>query len=330
MIALHLPPEPLDVGGVDPAEAPGDLLEARDHQALAILDALHEVGRLQERFERAGIEPRGAAAEQFHRERLLGEVGTVDVGDLELPARGRLEARRDVDHLRIVEVQPGHRIGRARMRRLLFQADRVPFAIELDDPVAFRILHGIAKDGGAPLPRRRPPQQLRQARSVEDVVSECQGNAIRPDELTADEEGLRQPFRRGLHGIGELHAEVVSGSKQLPETGLIGRCRDDQNLPDAREHQRGERVVDEGLAIDRHQLLRHRSRQRIQPGTAAAGKHDALQRHAPQPSTPRKLRNPRAGRASCKGGQVAACPGASDKWPHSSINSARSATPSFW
>ena len=57
----------VDVGGRDVAHAVGDLLEARDHQALALLDGLDEVRRLHQRLVRAGVEPRDAARRASRR-----------------------------------------------------------------------------------------------------------------------------------------------------------------------------------------------------------------------------------------------------------------------
>ena len=42
------------------------------------------------------------------------------------------------------------------------------------------------------------------------------------------------------------------------------------------QEQRGERVVDQGLVVDRHQLLAHDPRGRIEPGARATRQHDAL------------------------------------------------------
>ena len=64
--ALH---ERLGEGGerriVDPAGPPGDLLDAADLEALAVLDDPHELGGLHHRLERAGVEPRRAAVEHL-------------------------------------------------------------------------------------------------------------------------------------------------------------------------------------------------------------------------------------------------------------------------
>ncbi len=58
------------------------------------------------------------------------------------------------------------------------------------------------------------------------------------------------------------------------------RRRDDQHLADARQHQRGERVVDHRLVVDRQQLLADRVRDRVQARARTTGQDDAAAVHA--------------------------------------------------
>src|SRR5882724_12049012 len=55
----------LELGAIDPIPAIGDLLQAGDLEALAILDDMHELGGLEQRVVGAGVEPGGAAAEDL-------------------------------------------------------------------------------------------------------------------------------------------------------------------------------------------------------------------------------------------------------------------------
>jgi hypothetical protein len=60
---------------------------------------------------------------------------------------------------------------------------------------------------------------------------------------------------------------------------FLGR-RDDQDLAQARHHQRGQRVVDQRLVVDRQQLLRRRQGERVKTGSAATCQNDAFAVHA--------------------------------------------------
>ena len=57
---------------------------------------------------------------------------------------------------------------------------------------------------------------------------------------------------------------------------LLVRRGDHQDLADARQHERRQRVVDHRLVVDRQQLLAHRERERMQPRAGAAGQDDPL------------------------------------------------------
>src|SRR5690606_4616779 len=76
---------------VDPAVLPGDLLRAADAQALALFDGFDEGGGLQQGAGGAGVQPGRATAKQLHVQGAVGQVGQVEVGDLQLAAGRRLE-----------------------------------------------------------------------------------------------------------------------------------------------------------------------------------------------------------------------------------------------
>ena len=77
------------------------------------------------------------------------------------------------------------------------------------------------------------------------------------NELLADGEGLRQSVRRGLLGVADRDAILRSVAEQPLETRRVERRRDDQDVGDPRQHQRGQRVIDHRLVIDRDELLGH-------------------------------------------------------------------------
>ena len=113
-------------------------------------------------------------------------------------------------------------------------------------------------------------------RAVEDVVAERQRGAIGADELAANQERLREPFRRWLHGILDVEPDLGPVAQQALEAVLLVRRRDDQDVADAGEHQRRQRVVEQRLVVDRDQLLADGARDGMQPGARAACQNDAF------------------------------------------------------
>src|SRR3712207_8556981 len=63
---------------------------------------------------------------------------------------------------------------------------------------------------------------------------------------------IRRPPRSTLFPYTTLFRSA--GPEELPEARQILRRRDDQDVPDVRQHQRRERVVDHRLVVDRQQL----------------------------------------------------------------------------
>ena len=87
--------EAAQLGGADQPHLEGDLLDAGDLQALALLDRLHEGRGVEQRVARAGVEPGKAAAQAFDVQAAVLEIEPVEVGDLELAAGdGRRRAAR--------------------------------------------------------------------------------------------------------------------------------------------------------------------------------------------------------------------------------------------
>ena len=89
-------------------------------------------------------------------------------------------------------------------------------------------------------------------------------------------ERLRDPVRLRLHRILELDAPLRARAEQIAERRLIPRRRDDEEFPDARRHQGGERVVDHRLVVHRQELLALRQRDRMQASAGAAGENDSF------------------------------------------------------
>ena len=255
----------LQLGGRDPAVLPGDLLGDGHGQVLGVLDGADELRRLVQALHGAGVQPRVPAAEGDHGQRPLLQVHPVEVGDLQLAARGRLHPMRLGGDIARVEVQAGDGVGALGLGGLLLDGDGPALAIELHDAEALGVVHVVAEDRGPTglgvLDGTR--QVAGQAVAVEDVVAEHQGARLAGDELLADGECLRKAVGARLLGVGQVDAVARAVPEQALEVGQVGRRGDDQDVPDARQHEGGQRVVDHGLVVDRQQLLGGHERERV-------------------------------------------------------------------
>ena len=267
--------EPL---GGDPAVLPGDLLGHGHGQVLGVLHGADELSRLVQALHGAGVQPRVAAAQGDHGQRPLLQVHPVEVGDLQLAAGRRLDPMRLGGDVARVEVQAGDGVGALGAFGLLLDGDGPALPVELHDAEALGVIHVVAEDRGAArlgvLDGAR--QVARKAVAVENVVAQHQGARLAADELLADGEGLRQAVGARLLGVGEVHAVARAVPEQALEVGEVGRRGDDQDVPDARQHEGAERVVDHGLVVDRQQLLGGHERERVQAGAGPACEDDAF------------------------------------------------------
>lgn len=264
--------------GRDPAVLPGDLLGDGHGQVLGVLHGADELRGLVQALHGAGVQPRVAAAQGDDRQRPLLQVHLVERGDLQLAAGRRLDPMRLGGHVARVEVQAGDGVGALGLGGLLLDGDGPALPVELHDAEALGVVHVVAEDrcptGLCVLDGSR--QVARQAVAVEDVVAKHQRARLAVDEVLADGEGLRQAVRRGLLGIGQVHAVARAVAEQALEVGEVGRGGDDQDVPDARQHEGAERVVDHGLVVDRQQLLGGHERERVQASAGPAGEDDAF------------------------------------------------------
>ena len=268
----------LQPGGRDPAVLPGDLLGHGHRQVLGVLHGADELRGLVQALHGAGVQPRVAAAQGDDGQRPLLQVHPVEVGDLELAAGRGPDLAGLGGHVARVEVQAGDRIGALGALGLLLDGDGPALAVELHDAEALGVVHVGAEDRSAARLRVLDGllQVAAEAVAVEDVVAEHERAGLAGDEVLADGEGLRQAVGAGLLGVGQVHAVARAVTEQALEVGQVGRRGDDQDVPDARQHEGGQRVVDHGLVVDRQQLLGGHERERIQAGAGPAGEDNAF------------------------------------------------------
>ena len=96
------------------------------------------------------------------------------------------------------------------------------------------------------------------------------------DVVLPEDERLCQAVGGWLLDVAERDPELGAVAQESLELLGVVRGGDDQDVADARQNQRGQRVVDHRLVVDRHELLRDAMGDGVQPGTGAAGQDDAL------------------------------------------------------
>ena len=226
----------------------------------------------------AGIQPGGTAAHALHPQRAALQIDIVDIGDLQLAARRRFDLLGNLDHIVVVEIETGDGVVRLRLGRFLLNRDRLPLLVELHHAVALRILHVIAKYRGSARLAGRLLQRLAQTVAVEDVVAEDQTDRVVTNKRLANQKCLRQPIRTRLHRVLDRQPPLAAVTENALIGGLIVRRADDQDLANTGQHQRGQRVVDHRLVVDRQQLFVDADGCRMQPGATAPGQNNAFHR----------------------------------------------------
>ena len=204
------------------------------------------------------------------------QVGVIHISDLELAALRRLQPGRDVQDPVVVKIQTSDRVVGLRVRWLLLDTQRLAVGVELHYAIAMRIGDVVSEHRGSPARAGGVLEHGAHSTAVEDVVAEDQRARVAADELAADEERLSKSIRSRLLGVVQGQANVCAVPQQRLETGQIVGRGDDEDVADTRQHQRGQRVVDHRLVVDRHQLLTGAQRERVQSRARSSGQDDAF------------------------------------------------------
>ena len=121
------------------------------------------------------------------------------------PTAGRgLDLLCHLHHFLVVEVQAGDGVVGLGMLGLFLHAEHLAVLVELHDAKALGVLHIVAEHGAAALVLcvgHGALEQLGEAVAVENVITQDHGAAVVANELLAQNKGLCQTIRRGLHLI---------------------------------------------------------------------------------------------------------------------------------
>ena len=183
----------------------------------------------------------------------------------------------DVADLLVVEVQAGHRVVALRRLRLLLDAERAPGVVELDHAVALGVVHVVGEDRGAAVAAVAPGAAGRAGRGRRRCCRRAPASSAPPPTKRLPRmKACARPSGLGCTQYADRRCPTGAVAEQRLEARDVLRRADQQDLADAGQHQRRQRVVDHRLVVHRQQLLAHRQRRRMQPRAGAAGEDDAL------------------------------------------------------
>jgi len=186
-----------------------------------VFDGFNEIAGLVQTLVGAGIEPGKAAAHDFDAEFTPFQIEAVQVGDFEFAPGRRLEVARQLNHGIVVEVEAGDRVVALGHLGLFFKAGGAPLAVEGHYAITFGVMHMGGEDRRAGLALHGALQQGLEVVTVEDVVAQHQGTWTVADEVRANNEGLGQAVRAGLHRVSQIQPPVAAVAQKLLEARRI-------------------------------------------------------------------------------------------------------------
>lgn len=90
---------------------------------------------------------------------------------------------------------------------------------------------------------------------VIDIVAEDQAGRGATNEVGADHVGLGKPVRAWLNGIFDRETPLGAVFQKVLEKRHVMWCRYDEDLANAGQHQRRQRIIDHRLVVNGQDLL---------------------------------------------------------------------------
>src|SRR5205807_7761812 len=112
---------------------------------------------------------------------------------------------------------------------------------------AARIIDPMTKYGRARSTLRGALHEIAEPRAVKDVVAENKRTVLPVDEFFADDESLGNAVGLRLHGIADADAPLAGVAKERLEARHFGLGRDDENVANPGQHQRGQWIINHRL-----------------------------------------------------------------------------------
>jgi len=165
------------------------------------------------------------------------------------------------------------------MLRLLFDRKAIPRFIEFCNSITLRVVHPVTEHRGVAILLGRAdrlPKHAREACAVEDVVAQDEAHRVFADEFLADKERLGQAVRGRLFRVLQAETVIRAVAKQATEARKVLRCRDQKNIPEPRQHQNRQRIIDHRLVVNGQKLFAYSLRDRVQTRARSSGQYDTF------------------------------------------------------
>src|SRR6185312_8060984 len=162
-----------------------------------------------------GVQPGEAAAQLLHRQRAARQIGTVEIGNLQLAARRHLKTARDIDAVGVIEINTGNGPLALGCFRLLHDVQGSALVVEFDHAEASWIRNPIRESGSAAFLFADALQPFDQTSTVKYVITQNQGAGAAGDEVGTYDEGVRDALGLSLHGIGQLDAPTAPVAQKI-------------------------------------------------------------------------------------------------------------------
>jgi hypothetical protein len=79
-----------------------------------------------------------------------------------------------------------------------------------------------------------------------------------------------------MNRVLETDAPLLAAAEEIPEGRRVAWRGDDEEFPDPRRHQRGQRIINHRLVVYRQELFALRQRNRVQAGAGTARQDDSF------------------------------------------------------
>ena len=225
---------------------------------MALFYHLYESACLAEAVVCAGVQPSEAALQWQHLQSFIIKICLVYSGYFQLAASTWLYVLCHFHNTVGVEIEAHYGIVGFRLLWFLLNAQAFSAFVKFSHTISLRVVDVVAKDGGEIVSLRISHtffQHSSEPASIENVVAEYKTHGILTDEFLSNDECLGKSVGRWLLSILKSHSQLAAVAEQPAESGKVVGSADDEYLPDARQHQHRDWIVNHRFVKDGNKLL---------------------------------------------------------------------------